>query len=152
MIDETATTYRHTQWAPWHLMLDAIGVALLVAAWLSSEPPFARWVFVGLATLFLLLGASFRHLVVEDRGEHLDIHFGPLPLFRRRIRCEAVRDVAVDRTTLLESWGIHMSPRGGWVWNIWGRDCVVIHLERGTLRLGTDDAANLEAFLRRMVG
>ena len=107
---------------------------------------------VGLATLFLLLGASFRHLAVEDRGDHLDIHFGPLPLFRRRVRYEDMRDVAVDRTTLLESWGIHMSPRGGWVWNIWGRDCVVIHLETGTLRVGTDDAANLEAFLRQRIG
>ncbi len=53
---------------------------------------------------------------------------------------------------LLESWGIHMSPRGGWVWNIWGRDCVVIRLETGTLRLGTDDAANLAEYLRQRIG
>jgi hypothetical protein len=152
MIDETATTYRHTQWAPWHLVLDAIGVALLVAAWLSNEPLFARWLFVGIATLFLLLGASFRQLAVEDRGDHLDVHFGPLPLFRRRIRYEDMRDVAIDRTTLPESWGIHMSPRGGWVWNIRGRDCVVIHLETGTIRVGTNDAANLAGFLMERIG
>ena len=152
MLEEPPISYRHTQWAPWHLVLDAIGVALLVAAWLSNEPPFARWLFVGMATLFLLLGASFRHLTVEDQGDHLDIRFGPLPLFRRRVRYEDIRDVEVGRTVLLESWGIHMSPRGGWVWNIWGRDCVVIHLERGTLRLGTDDATNLEGFLRQRIG
>ena len=58
----------------------------------------------------------------------------------------------VGRTVLLESWGVHMSPRGGWVWNIWGRDCVVINLETSTLRLGTDDATNLEAFLRQRIG
>ena len=58
-----------------------------VAAWLceSNCSPFARWLFVGLATLFLLPGASFRHLAVEDQGDHLDIYFGPLPLFRRRV-------------------------------------------------------------------
>jgi hypothetical protein len=144
--------YSHSQWAPWHLLLDAIGVGLLVAAWLSHEPPFARWLFVGMSGLFLLLGSSFRHLTAEDRGDHLAIRFGPLPLFRRRVRYEDVREVEVGRTMLLDGWGIHMSPRGGWVWNIWGRDCVVIHLERRALRVGTDDAENLAAFLKQRTG
>jgi hypothetical protein len=56
MLDEPQFSYRHTQWAPWHLVLDSIGVALLVAAWLSHVPTFARWLFVGMATLFLLQG------------------------------------------------------------------------------------------------
>ena len=58
----------------------------------------------------------------------------------------------LETPMVLKCWGIHMSPRGGWVWNIWGRDCVVIHLEIGTLRVGTDDAANLEALLRQRIG
>ncbi|MFZ4644943.1 MAG: hypothetical protein ACOYNP_04230 [Gemmataceae bacterium] len=45
-----------------------------------------------------------------------------------------------------------MSIRGGWVWNLWGRDCVVVHLKKGTLRIGTDDAANLSVFLQGKVG
>jgi hypothetical protein len=53
---------------------------------------------------------------------------------------------------LLDGWGIHMSVRGGWVWNIWGRDCVVIHLDRSTLRVGTDDAENLTDFLKQRTG
>ena len=152
MLDETAASYRHTQRAPWHWMLDALGVALLVAAWLSSEPINARWLFVGMATLFLLLGSSFRYLAVEDQGDHLDIRFGPIPLFRRRVRYQDIRDVEIGETLLLEGWGIHMSPRGGWVWNIWGRDCVVIRLERSTLWLGTDDAEKLAAFLKNRTG
>ena len=40
-----------------------------------------------------------------------------------------------------------MSLRGGWVWNIWGRDCVVIR-HSGILRVGTDDAHNLAEFLK----
>jgi hypothetical protein len=47
----------------------------------------------------------------------------------------------------MDGWGIHMSIRGGWVWNLWGRDCVVIHFEKGMLRIGIDDAENLTAFL-----
>ena len=50
---------------------------------------------------------------------------------------------------ILDGWGIHMSIRGGWVWNLWGRDCVVVHLKKGVLRIGTDDAANLPDFWRR---
>jgi hypothetical protein len=45
-----------------------------------------------------------------------------------------------------------MSIRGGWVWNLWGRDCVVVQLKKGTLRIGTDDAANLAVFLQGKVG
>ena len=151
MLDGPAISYRHLQWAPWHLALDAIGAALLVAAWLSNEPPFARWLFVGMAILFLLLGASFRYLAVEDQCDHLDIRFGPLPLFRRRLHYEDIREVEVGRTVLLESWGIHMSPRGGWVWNIWGRDCVVIHLQQGVLRVGSDEAENLAVFIKSKI-
>lgn len=48
--------------------------------------------------------------------------------------------------------GIHLSIRGGWVWNLWGRTCVVIHFKNsGTLRIGTDDASNLVEFLRSKV-
>lgn len=40
-----------------------------------------------------------------------------------------------------------MSIRGGWGWNILGRDCVVVYMKKGTLRIGTDDAENLAVIL-----
>lgn len=46
---------------------------------------------------------------------------------------------------------IHLSIRGGWVWNLWGRDCVVVHLKNGTLRIGTNDAPNLCRFLESKI-
>lgn len=39
--------------------------------------------------------------------------------------------VETGRTLLLDGWGIHMSVRGGWVWNLWGKDCVVVHMKKG---------------------
>jgi hypothetical protein len=36
-----------------------------------------------------------------------------------------IGSVEIGRTLHLDGWGIHMSVRGGWVWNLWGRDCVV---------------------------
>ncbi len=46
---------------------------------------------------------------------------------------------------------IHMSIRGGWVWNQWGRDCIVVYLKKGVLRIGTDDASNLCRFLETKI-
>lgn len=148
MVETAPTTYRHTQKGPWHWMLDGLGVMLLVLAWFSSEALPVRWMFVGLGALFLILGSTFRHLTVEDRGDHLRIAFGPLPLATRRVLYRDIRAVEPGRTTILDGWGIHLSPRGGWVWNIWGYDCVVIRLDRGTLRLGTDEPEALVEFLR----
>lgn len=71
----------------------------------------------------------------------LAIRFGLVPFFRRTIRYADIESVEVGRTTILDGWGIHSSVRGGWVWNLWARDCVVVHFNNGgTLRIGTDDA------------
>jgi hypothetical protein len=76
----------------------------------------------------------------------LAIRFGFLPLFRKRIPYALIRGVEVGRTMLLDGWGIHWSWKRGWIWNIWGRQCVVIR-HGGTTRVGTDDAENLTGFL-----
>jgi hypothetical protein len=96
-----------------------------------------------------VLAASFHHLSVVDEGDVLAIRFGPVPLFRKTVRYAEIDRVEVGRTLLLDGWGIHMSIRGGWVCNLWGRDCVVIYLRKGVLRIGSDDAENLTAFLRK---
>jgi hypothetical protein len=62
-----------------------------------------------------------------------------------------IRSVETGRTTLLDGWGIHISLRGGWVWNILGRDCVVIRRKHGMIRVGTDDAGNLSRFLNERI-
>jgi hypothetical protein len=36
------------------------------------------------------------------------------------------------------------------VWNVWGWDCVVI-CHNGVIRVGTNDAENLAAFLRTKI-
>jgi hypothetical protein len=92
-----------------------------------------------------------RRLTVEDQGDRLCVYFGPLPLLRRRVRYADIASVAVGRTTLLDGFGIHWGLRGGWVWNVWGFDCVVLQLPHSKWLIGSDDAANLAAFLRQRV-
>ena len=146
-------TYRHRQRAPLCLLLYALAVAYLALGWLVRDAPPIPWLFPPIGLLMLVVAASFHHLSVVDRGDVLAISFGPIPLFRRTVRYADIVKVEVGRTRLLDGWGIHYSIRGGWVWNIWGRDCVVVHLQKGVLRIGTDDAANLAGFVKtRIVG
>ena len=143
----TTPGYLHTQKAPLCLILYGSALACIVLAWTIRDTP-GIFIAGGVGLLIALLAPTFHHLTVVDQGDVLAIRFGPVPLFRRTVRYANIGKVEVGRTLLLDGWGIHMSIRGGWVWNLWGRDCVVVHLKnRGTLRIGTDDADTLAEFL-----
>ena len=142
------TTYWHRQWAPFCLILYVLAAGIFGIAWVLRLDPLALVVLSGVGILMLLLSASFHHLTVSDEGVRLLVAFGPVPLFRRNIRYDDIREVEIGRTMILDGWGIHLSFRGGWVWNIWGRDCVVLRLRRGIIRIGTDDAENLARFVQ----
>jgi hypothetical protein len=145
-----ATSYRHTQKAPLYLLLAPFALLFFVLGWVLRDIPPVSVIMPIAGSLMLILSLSFRHLTVADEGDRLAIQFGPLPLFRKMIRYEDIRQVEVGRTTLLDGWGIHMSLQGGWVWNIWGRDCVVVH-HQGITRIGTDEAENLAQFLKTKI-
>lgn len=153
MTTETTTPgYSHKQTAPLCLILYVGGITAVTLAVLVGDP--VGIVIAGSVSLVLLLLAPcFHYLAVEDRGDVLAVQFGPVPLFRRTVRYTDIGSVEVGRTLLLDGWGIHLSVRGGWVWNLWGRTCVVVCFkDGGTLRIGTDDADNLVEFLRSKIG
>ncbi|MFN9718445.1 MAG: hypothetical protein ACK58L_07120 [Planctomycetota bacterium] len=143
--------YSHTQSAPLCLILYGCALACLVVGAISGE---ASGVVISgcVGLLIAMLGSCFHELTVEDQGQVLSIHFGPVPLFRRTVNYVDMSNVEIGRTLLIDGWGIHRSIRGGWVWNLWGRDCVMVSFRNGQpLRIGTDDAENLLAFLRSQV-
>jgi hypothetical protein len=143
--------YWHRQKAPLCLVLYGSALACFALAGvlppIPGVPGIAFAAAVGL--LLAILAPAFHHLTVKDEGDRLAIRFGPLPLFRRAVRYADIEWVEVGRTPLLDGCGgIHYSIRGGWVWNLWGRDCAVVLLKNGgVLRIGTDDAPNLARFL-----
>ena len=59
------------------------------------------------------------------------------------------------KSSILDGWGIHMSPSGGWTWNLWGFDCVDVWFEREgktrKIRIGTNDPSGLHAFLTKQI-
>ena len=139
-------SYRHTQRGRLSPILYAVAAVQFAAAWLARDAPVVPFILAAVGAFVLVLGGCFHHLTVADEGDALAVAFGPLPLFRRRIRYADMESAEAGRTTLSEGWGIHLSPQGGWVWNICGRECVVIR-HGGTTRVGTDDAENLAGFL-----
>lgn len=150
--DSTRPEYSHTQKAPLCLLIYALAAVFLALGYFVQDAPPIPWLFPPIGLLMLVLAASIHHLTVEDRGDVLAIRFGPVPLLRRTVRYADIGAVEIGRTLLLDGWGIHISVRGGWVWNLWGRTCVVVHFKNGgTLRIGTDDAENLAGFLARKI-
>lgn len=139
--------YEHVQTAPIYLLLVVIGFSTIIGGVLSGNDA-GQLALCSVGAAMLLLAMCFRQLTVRDEDESLLISFGPLPLFRRRVLLADIESVERGRTTFLDGWGIHYSLSGGWVWNLWGFDCVLVHFKNGKLlKLGTDDPDGLESFL-----
>ena len=145
-------SYSHAQESPLYLILFGSSIPFFVAHWLAREQPVVVAVMIGPGLLLALLGLAFHHLTVEERAIDWRSALDRSPSLETSIRYADIQRVEVGRTMILDGWGIHRSPRHGWVWNLWGRDCVVIHRQRGVLRVGSDDAENLAGFLKGKMG
>jgi hypothetical protein len=150
--DTKCHEYSHKQTAPLCLLIYTLAVVFIALGFIVEKAPPIQWLLPPIELLMFVVAASFHHLTVEDQGKMLSVRFGPVPLFRKTVKYSDIVNVEVGQTLLLDGLGIHMSIRGGWVWNIWGRDCVVVHMKQGPLRIGTDDAKNLAAFLAQRIG
>ena len=122
--------YDHTQTGPLYLLLLLLAVASFVATLFMKEAVIQVTVSIS-SVVFLLLAFSFRDLTVSDQTTELLIAFGPLPIFKRRLQYSEIERVETARSTLMDGLGIHMSPSGGWVWNLWGYDCVDVWYRQG---------------------
>ena len=143
--------YDHTQTGPLYLLLLLLAVASFVATLFMKEAVIQVTVSIS-SVVFLLLAFSFRDLTVSDQTTELLIAFGPLPIFKRRLQYSEIERVETARSTLMDGLGIHMSPSGGWVWNLWGYDWVDVWYRQGRkVRIGTDDPAGLAGFLEEIV-
>ncbi|MAI34687.1 MAG: hypothetical protein L7W43_04600 [Rubripirellula sp.] len=143
--------YDHRQSAPTYLLLLFIGVGTLAGSALTNVVV-AQVAMYSSGALMLLLALCFRDLTVSDQGAELLIAFGPLTLFKRRLQYSELERVEQAKSTILDGWGIHVSPSGGWVWNLWGYDCVDVWYRQGRkIRIGTDDAVALTKFLETKI-
>ena len=141
--------YEHTQKAPLNLILYAVAFFMLAATVLLPAPwPVSLVLELG-AVLVGVAGAMFGFLTVRDAGDHLAVRYGPIPAFGRRFPYARITKVQRSRSALIDGWGIHWVPGRGTTYNLWGRDCVTFRFGRRLIRIGTDDAENLTAFLEK---
>ena len=144
--------YTHTQTAPLYLILVVVAITqAVIGSTMLRAAPAAAVALWSAGAIVIALAFCFKELTVRDEGDHLLIHFGPIPLFRKRIAYAEITEVEAGRSSVLDGWGIHYGP-GGWIWNLWGLDCVIVRMGRKTLRVGTDDAAGLTGFVRGKIG
>lgn len=140
--------YDHTQRAPLHWFLYPPGVFLLTMGWLNrGQPGLALTLFVA-AVLMLTLALGFQRLTIRDEGSWLAIRYGLLPVFRARISYAAITSVELGQSSWIDGWGIHWIPGRGYTYNLWGFACAKLEVRGRTVRIGTDDAENLIAFLK----
>ena len=143
------TSYSHTQRSPLWWLLLAVASVIAGVGWQSAE---TRVPTASLAGALAVITLTVATLTVRDTGTELQVRFGPVPLFGTRLRYDDVRAVRQARSRLIDGWGIHWLPRRGWIYNLWGRDCVEVTLSRRRLRIGTDDPEGLAAFLAERAG
>jgi len=144
--------YEHTQ-SGWPVRI-AFGLTALGLLVMGSVQPFDRPVpsavlLVG-ALVAAALGAAWSRLTVRIDAEHLRWSFGPgWPRFS--LLLADIATVEVTSTTFWQGWGIHRT-RHGWLYNIAGRDAILIKRKDGKqLLLGTDEPRRLKAALERAI-
>lgn len=140
--------YEKTQHGGFHYILLIAAGAMLVGAWCVRAETAAVVMLVTTAVLFVPLSLMFAALTVRDEGPWLALRYGPLPVFRKRIRYADITSVEPGRTSFIDGWGIHYIPGRGTTYNLWGFECVKLTLGRKVIRIGSDDVDNLAAFLR----
>jgi hypothetical protein len=140
--------YQHTQRGGLHSILLLMAGVMLLGFSLVREDQTVAIMLLAITGIFLLCAAMFASLTIRDEGEYLALRYGPLPVFRKRIRYAEITSVEPGRTSIIDGWGIHYIPGRGWIYNLWGFDCVKLKLGGKTVRVGTDDVDNLVHFLR----
>ncbi|WP_437188189.1 hypothetical protein SH668x_001620 [Planctomicrobium sp. SH668] len=145
------SSYRHTQTSPLFLLFAPIWFLQAIVPFITDLPPGADLMIWWAAGVALLATWHFSRLTVVDEGETIAAAFGKVWILGTRIRYDEIVSYAEEKTSWTDGWGLHY-VRGGWLWNVWGFDCIRITTEKRTVRIGTDDVAGLFDLLAEKTG
>lgn len=143
-------TYRHRQIGRIQIWggIVALSVILITSIFVPEI-----WMLFLIATLALGFAVLFfSTLTVEVRTSKVCIAFGPLPLIRKRVPLEMIREYQTVQTPWYYGWGLRYI-KGGMLYNVSGFAGVELMLTTGKrIRIGTDDPAGLYAAIAAAVG
>jgi len=141
-----AGSYRHTQRGTLILAV-TLGMALVFCG-LGFSIGLLKSLWISVPVL-LAAAWLFSSLTVEITDRELRWKFGP-GLIRKSVPLAEIVSAQPARTG--PSWGIHWSPRTGWLYNVSGFDAVAVTLRSGKkFALGTDEPQILAARLAEAV-
>ena len=139
-----ADGYRHTQRGTLILAVTLGMAALFIGLGFTALKPL--WVSVPVLVTCAWL---FHSLTIEITGRELRWRFGP-GLIRKSVPLAEIVSAEPVRTG--PSWGIHWSPRTGWLYKVSGFDAVAVRLLGGKkFSLGTDEPQALAARLAEVI-
>jgi hypothetical protein len=147
------TIYQHRQ-IGWITVIGVLGGIVLVCALLAwSAQSFSE---IGAATIIVVLLAAlviFSTLTVRVTDRAVSWWFG-IPAVGRRAALGDIESIVAIRTSIFEGWGIHLTLRHGWLWNVSGFNAVQITLRSGTrFAVGTPEPqAVIDAVARARTG
>jgi len=141
-----AGSYRHTQRGTLILAV-TLGMALVFCG-LGFSIGLLKSLWISVPVL-LAAAWLFSSLTVEITDRELRWKFGP-GLIRKSVPLAEIVSAQPARTG--PSWGIHWSPRTGWLYNVSGFDAVAVTLRSGKkFALGTDEPQALAARLVEVI-
>lgn len=145
--------YEHTQtgW-PMRVSFGVAAAGLLVAGVLTTEglPPSSRAAFAIGALALALIGWVWSGLTIRIADGKLHWRFG-LGWPHKCVPLERIAGVETTHTTFWEGWGVHRTRRG-WLYNVAGRDAVLIRQHDGkSFMLGTDEPRKLSKAIERAI-
>ena len=140
------TGYQEVQHSAWVWLLFPVSAFQVSAPMLIKMPTSTAAALFAAGILVMLLAFSFAKLSVYDTGFGLRVQFGPLQIFGTEVDYQQIRSIARERTSLLDGWGLRRC-RGGWLYNVWGFDCIKVQLDEKVVRIGTQRPEELLQFL-----
>lgn len=141
--------YQRTQHGPWGWILLLIGLLQVgVGTGLAGGAESGiGYLLIGVGSTLIAAAACFATLTISGKPDGLIVNFGPFPLISFRIPLDQIRGCGQERSRWIDGWGIHWTPGRGWLYNVWGYDCIRLDLDGRSVRLGTGDPAGLMAWL-----
>ena len=141
-----AGSYKHTQRGTLILAATLGLAAIFIGVGMADTGVKPLWVSV---PILIVCAWLFHSLTIEITDRELCWRFGP-GLIRKKVSLSEI--VSATPVNNGSSWGIHWSPRLGWLYNVSGFDAVLITLRSGKkFALGTDEPQALAARLTEVI-
>jgi hypothetical protein len=147
--------YRHTQRSALALFVLCLGavipIGFLISGMLAPMEAGLRITLLAASLAMLVSAFVFSSLTIAIRDGQLSWWFGP-GVVKKTVPLSSIISAEPTTTSFINGWGIHLTSRG-WLYNVAGRDAVLVTQRDGKrFLLGTDEPESLAQAIRTGAG